>query len=84
MSSDDQAFIAELTAWLGPEGESRESRKQLLASTGVVSGNTLTSILKGRYNASPKLRIGVRAQMTLLDQEALVSAQQAQSTSKAI
>jgi hypothetical protein len=81
MSSDDQQFIEELTAWLGPEGETREARKQLLARDRVVSVNTLTQILKGRYNASEKLRTNLRNQMAVLDTIDKVSPQAAKAAS---
>lgn len=73
-------FIEELTAWLGSEEAAREARKAMLARTGVVSLNTLTSMVNGRYNASPKLRTNIRAQMTLLDQESLVSPETPQAS----
>ena len=79
MSSDDQKFIEELTAWLGPEGESQEARKQLLARDRVVSVTTLTQILKGRYNASEKLRTNLRNQMAVIDSEDTVSPQTARA-----
>lgn len=82
MSSDDVKFIEDLTAWVGPEGETRDARMALLAADGVVVAlNTLKSILAGRYNASRRLQVGIRARMSMLDQESLVSPQAARAAS---
>jgi hypothetical protein len=81
MSSDDQKFIEELTAWVGPEGETRDSRIALLASRDVVSASTVTAILKGRYNASPRLRTAVRSEMAMLDPKGTVSPRAAKAAS---
>jgi hypothetical protein len=80
MSSDDVRFIEELTAWAGPEGESRDARLALLAGTEVVSVNTLKQILRGRYVPGAKMRSGIRAQITLLNQEGSVSPEYAKAS----